>query len=209
MADEIVILVVRDQAGAAKDLAELIQGDIWAMRTHDPKLLPEIQAIKTNTDQLEGFTDGIEGLLTTIRDNADQVEALLTALGGNTDQVESLLITIRDNADQMEAFLTTIRDNADSVEAKLQDVIDGQALLRRASRETELLKAEIRTGEEFKREIVGAFTFHGAAVAADGGANVAASIWDIVRLENDASGDLARYRLRSGVRWDTKHTLNW
>lgn len=89
-----------------------------------------LAAIGTNTDGLEGFTDGIEALLTTIRDNADTVESLLTALGLNTDGLEtlvtatnSLLTTIRDNADTLEtliaatnALLITIRDNADTVE---------------------------------------------------------------------------------------------
>lgn len=69
----------------------------------------------TALTNISGFTDGVEGLLTTIRDNADTVEALLTSLGGYTDGVEGLLTTIRDNADQLEGY-------TDGIEALLTTI---------------------------------------------------------------------------------------
>lgn len=96
MADEIVIFVVRDNLGEARDLGELIDGaqNIWALRSHDPKAFTALESIKTNTDQLEGF-------LNTIRDNADQVETLLTALGDNTDQLEGFTDTLETKLDNV------------------------------------------------------------------------------------------------------------
>jgi uncharacterized protein YoxC len=83
-----------------------------------------LTALGTNTDGLEGFTDGLEGLitssnslLTSIRDNADTVESLLSALGTNTDGVEGLVTATN-------ALLTTIRDNADTVESLLTTIRD-------------------------------------------------------------------------------------
>lgn len=114
MADELVIFVVRDNAGNARDLGELVDAaaNEWALRSHDPKVFFELQAIKGNTDQLEGFVDGVEGLLAAIRDNVDQLE-------GYSDGIETLLTTIRDNADTVEALLGSLVTQTDQVESKL------------------------------------------------------------------------------------------
>lgn len=82
-------------------------------------VITRLTTIRDNTDQLETFVDGLEALLTTIRDNADTVEAKLQSVADNTDGIEGLLTTIRDNADGVEGLLTSIRDNVDNVESLL------------------------------------------------------------------------------------------
>lgn len=80
--------------------------------------------IDNNTDGLEGLATTANGLLTSIRDNADTVETLLTNIDSNTDGLESLvastnslLTTIRDNADTVETLLTDIGNNTDTIES--------------------------------------------------------------------------------------------
>lgn len=133
-----------DQENMFRDTAD---GDKVYRRVSAPALQAKLQEILDAVDGLEGFTDGLEGLLTsitsvleTIRDNADEIEgfvdglegfasaanALLTTIRDNADQVESLLTTLNSNTDTLEtlvtatnALLTTIRDNADAVETLL------------------------------------------------------------------------------------------
>lgn len=64
-----------------------------------------LTTIRDNADQLEGFSDGLEGfasagnaLLTQVRDNADTIEALISS-------TNTLLTNVRDNADQLEGFV--------------------------------------------------------------------------------------------------------
>jgi hypothetical protein len=46
-------------------------------------------AVLNAVDQLEGFTDGIEALLTTIRDNADQLEGYLDGVEGSLASIDA------------------------------------------------------------------------------------------------------------------------
>jgi hypothetical protein len=95
-----------------------------------------LSSVLSAVDGLEGFTDGIEGLLTQIRDYVDGVEGLLTNIDANTDQLEgfvdgletlitstnSLLTTIRDNADQLEGYLDNVETLITSTNTKLDSV---------------------------------------------------------------------------------------
>ncbi len=50
-----------------------------------------LTAINSNTDQLEGFVDGLEALETAIGDNTDTLEAKLQAIADNTDNLPTSL----------------------------------------------------------------------------------------------------------------------
>lgn len=97
-------------------------------------LLARLTSISDNTDGLEGFTDGLEALLTDIKGFTDGIEGLLTTIRDNADTVEIKLQAIADNTDGLEGFtdgieglLVTIRDNADAVETKLDSIITNTA----------------------------------------------------------------------------------
>lgn len=55
-----------------------------------------LTALGTYVDALEGQTDGIEGLLTSLGGYVDGLEALLTSLNGYVDGLESLISTVSD-----------------------------------------------------------------------------------------------------------------
>ncbi len=99
-----------------------------------------LQSVLNAVDGLEGFTDGVEGLisasnilLTTIRDNADSLESF-------TNDIEPLLATAN-------ILLTTIRDNADSLEGytdQLESYVDGlEALITSVNTKLDLANATL------------------------------------------------------------------
>lgn len=93
-------LEVSGGASGGGDASEAtLQAILAALDTVETKL----QAIADNTDLLEGYTDGLEGLLTQIRDYVDTLEA---------------------NTDGLETLTTAVRDYLDTVETKLQSLID-------------------------------------------------------------------------------------
>jgi ABC-type transporter Mla subunit MlaD len=80
--------------------------------------------VRDSVDQIEGYLDQVEPLLTSIRDNADTVETLLTSIGSNTDGIETLITSsnliltdIRNNADTVETLLASIGTNTDGLES--------------------------------------------------------------------------------------------
>lgn len=101
-------------------------------------------SVLSSVDGLEGFTDGIEGSLTTLngKDFATQttLAAILTAINAQADQTETQPIsaallplpagastsvkqdTLIGHVDGLEGLLTTIRDNTDGLEATLTNV---------------------------------------------------------------------------------------
>lgn len=98
--------------GGGGDASEAtLQSILAALDTVETKL----QSIIDNTDTLEGNTDGLEGLLTQIRDYVDALETNTTGLATETT-------------------LVAVRDYLDTVETKLQSLIDksaGSAILKK------------------------------------------------------------------------------
>lgn len=90
-------------------------------------LLAVLQQIENNTDDLEGFTDGIEAALTALQGYVDGVEALLTTINTNvdglegfTDGLEALATTLNGLVDGLEGFV-------DGIEGKLDTLISQTA----------------------------------------------------------------------------------
>lgn len=71
--------------------------------------IAKLQEILNSVDGLEGFTDGIETLIT-----ASNV--LLTSIGSNTDGIEGFVDGIEGLITATNGLLTTIRDNTDQLE---------------------------------------------------------------------------------------------
>lgn len=114
----------RVQADHDNMFRESTDGDKVYRRVSVPAVQAKLQEILDAVDGLEGFTDNLEGLLTsanavlvTIRDNADGVEGFIDGLEGFASAANGLLTTIRDNGDQVETLLATLGDNTDNLEA--------------------------------------------------------------------------------------------
>jgi hypothetical protein len=74
-----------------------------------------LTSIGSNTDGLETLSSTANGLLTQIRDNADTVETLLSDISSNTDGLETLVTTTN-------TLLTTLGTYLDGVEALLNSI---------------------------------------------------------------------------------------
>lgn len=66
---------------------------------------------------------------------------------------------------------------------------------------TTLIRGEAVVGQELRREETSTDDYHGRA--ADGAATNTA-VWEIVRFYKDGSGNVTRWRYRSGVKWDER-----
>lgn len=98
-----------------------------------------LTTIRDNADQLEGYTDGLEGLITstnnlitssnayldTINQNTDNLETLITTVNSNIDTVESLLGSINTNTDTLESLVTLLNGYVDGLETSLAS-LDGK-----------------------------------------------------------------------------------
>lgn len=207
MADEIVILVVRDATGQARDLAEVIDQalNVYALRVHDSKAQPtleairdslpagavttirdELTAIKLNTDQLEGFTDQLEGF-------TDGLEPLLTSIRDQTDQLEGF-------TDGVEGFLAQIQLQTDTVEAKLQDIVDASA----ATLSGRMLKQSVASGKRLSVDLVSQGSWYIAE--APGNADPAVdAFWQGIRIPLDVTGaPLGEIEEGTGFIWNQR-----
>lgn len=132
--------------GAGKHRQVIVLGDASSDSVVDiSDVLTALESIKTNTDGMSGYVDGLETLLTSVQTlltalgtNTDGLEGLvdqlegytdglettLSAINSNTDTVESLMADLKTYTDGIEGLLTTIRDNADAVETKLDTLAD-------------------------------------------------------------------------------------
>jgi hypothetical protein len=79
----------------------------------------------TNFSDISGFIDGIEGLLTTIRDNADELEGFTDGLEALLTAANALLTTIRDNADQLEGYTDGLEGLITTLNSILTDIEGG------------------------------------------------------------------------------------
>lgn len=152
-ATDSVTAIIKDEDGDALQIEPDGSINVNADIVFPPGLATEatLASVLAAVDQLESYTDAIEGLitsgnalLTSIRDNTDTLEvntddletlitasnALLTSIRDNADTVEALLTSINGNVDGLEtlvtatnALLTTIRDNADTVETLLTNIL--------------------------------------------------------------------------------------
>jgi hypothetical protein len=125
---------------------KLEPGDISGLATAANQATAQttLTSILAAVDQLEGYSDTLESLLTSLGTNTDGIETLLGDLKTYTDGIEGLLTTIRDNADTLEASfatlnakdfataanqateltrLTEIRDYVDTVETRLASLL--------------------------------------------------------------------------------------
>lgn len=72
----------------------------------------KLQSVIDNTDGLEGFTDGVETLLTAIRDYVDTVETALTTLNAKDFATQTTLALIKAKTDNLDAQLSTLATQA-------------------------------------------------------------------------------------------------
>lgn len=179
MADEIVILVVRDATGQARDLAEIIDQtqNLFALRVHDSKAQPVLEAIKNSLPA---------GAVTTIRDE-------LTAIKLNTDQLEGF-------TDGVEGFLAQIQLQTDTVEAKLQDIIDASA----ATLSGRMLKQSVASGKRLSVDLVSQGSWYIAEAA--GNADPALdAVWQGIRIPLDVTGaPLGEIEEGTGFIWNQR-----
>lgn len=86
-------------------------------KTHDADVLAKLDEILLAVDQLEGYIDGVESLLSTLNTYVDGLE-------GFTDGLEGLATLLNGYVDQLEGFVDQLEGYLDTVETKLQSLID-------------------------------------------------------------------------------------
>lgn len=122
--------------------------------------------IRDNADELEGFTDGLEGLitatntlLTTIRDNADDlegftdgIEGLITAGNALLTSINTQAIAINANTDTLESLVST----TNATLLAIQGFVDGvETLLSAINSNTDGIEALIGISNTLLTDISG------------------------------------------------------
>lgn len=89
------LLVASDAAGAKTDAAVTDPTASGSNIALLKGILTRLSTLSGYVDQLEGYSDGLETLLTTLGGYVDGIETLMTTLGGYQDGVETLLTAIK------------------------------------------------------------------------------------------------------------------
>lgn len=81
-------------------------------------IITKLEAIRTNTDQLEGYSDQIEALLTALNGYVDGLESAMTTLNGKDFATQTTLAALKTVTDSLSTTLGQIKSVMDTTGIK-------------------------------------------------------------------------------------------